>query len=79
LLQGNITRVSSHEIGGSANNAFSATASSNRSGMIRSTSGVRGGDPKLEGENSLRNLINNLLEEKLPAPTGNSGSGPAAL
>jgi peroxiredoxin len=34
-----------------------------RSGMIRSTSGGRGGDPQLEDENSLRNLINNLLEE----------------
>jgi cytochrome oxidase Cu insertion factor (SCO1/SenC/PrrC family) len=34
-----------------------------RTGMIRATSGGPGGDPKLEDENSLRNLINNLLEE----------------
>lgn len=34
-----------------------------RAGMIRATSGGAGGDPKLEDENSLRNLINDLLEE----------------
>ena len=34
-----------------------------RTGMIRATSGGPGGDPKLEDENALRNLINGLLEE----------------
>ena len=34
-----------------------------RAGMIRATSGGRGGDPTLEDENSLRNLINGLLNE----------------
>ena len=34
-----------------------------RAGMIRATSGGAGGDPKLEDENSLRNLINDLLAE----------------
>ena len=34
-----------------------------RTGMIRATSGGPGGDPKLEDENSLRNLINALLED----------------
>jgi peroxiredoxin len=34
-----------------------------RAGMIRATSGGRGGDPALEDENSLRNLINGLLNE----------------
>ena len=34
-----------------------------RAGMIRATSGGAGGDPRLEDENSLRNLINDLLEE----------------
>ena len=34
-----------------------------REGMIRATSGGRGGDPALENENSLRNLINGLLNE----------------
>ena len=32
-------------------------------GMIRATSGGVGGDPRLEDENSLRDLINRLLEE----------------
>ena len=41
-----------------------------RTGMIRATSGGPGGDPKLEDENSLRNLINDLLEEgKATSPT----------
>lgn len=35
-----------------------------RAGMIRATSGGRGGDPALENENSLRNLIDSLLKEK---------------
>jgi peroxiredoxin len=34
-----------------------------RAGMIRATSGGRGGDPALEDENSLRNLIDGLLKE----------------
>jgi peroxiredoxin len=34
-----------------------------RAGMIRATSGGRGGDPALEDENSLRTLINGLLNE----------------
>ena len=34
-----------------------------RAGMVRATSGGRGGDPALEDENSLRNLINGLLNE----------------
>jgi len=34
-----------------------------RAGMIRVTSGGRGGDPALEDENSLRNLIEALLNE----------------
>jgi len=34
-----------------------------RAGMIRATSGGRGGDPALEDENSLRTLINGLLDE----------------
>jgi hypothetical protein len=35
-----------------------------RAGMIRAASGGRGGDPALEDENSLRNLIDGLLKEK---------------
>jgi len=35
-----------------------------RAGMIRATSGGRGGDPALEDENSLRTLINGLLDER---------------
>jgi len=34
-----------------------------RAGMIRATSGGKGGDPALENETSLRNLIDNLLKE----------------
>ena len=34
-----------------------------RAGMIRATSGGRSGDPALEDENSLRNLIEGLLNE----------------
>jgi peroxiredoxin len=34
-----------------------------RAGMIRAASGGRGGDPSLEDENSLRTLINGLLNE----------------
>ena len=34
-----------------------------RSGVIRATSGGRGGDPTLEDESSLRNLIESLLKE----------------
>jgi len=34
-----------------------------RQGIIRATSGAAGGDPKLEDENSLRNLIDGLLKE----------------
>jgi peroxiredoxin len=34
-----------------------------RTGRIRATSGGPGGDPKLEDENSLRSVINDLLEE----------------
>ena len=37
-----------------------------RAGMIRATSGGRGGDPALEDENSLRNLILGLLMETPP-------------
>lgn len=36
-----------------------------RAGMIRATSGGRGGDPTLEDENSLRALINSLLDESV--------------
>jgi len=38
-----------------------------RSGMIRATSGGAGGDPKLEDENSLRGLIDHLLNESQAA------------
>ncbi len=42
-----------------------------RTGMIRATSGGRGGDPKLEDKNALRNLIIDLLEEgKSSSPNG---------
>ena len=34
-----------------------------RTGMIRAASGGAGGDPKLENEDSLRNLIDSLLKE----------------
>ena len=34
-----------------------------RNGVIRATSGGRGGNPKLEDENSLRSLIDGLLQE----------------
>jgi thiol-disulfide isomerase/thioredoxin len=37
-----------------------------RAGMIRATSGGRGGDPALEDEGSLRNLIDKLLKEGRP-------------
>ena len=37
-----------------------------RVGMIRATSGGRGGNPALEDENSLRNLIDSLLKEERP-------------
>jgi peroxiredoxin len=37
-----------------------------RSGMIRATSGGRGGDPGLENENSLRSMIVGLLKENAP-------------
>ena len=40
-----------------------------RAGMIRATSGGKGGDPALEDEMSLRNLIEGLLKE-----SGSSGS-----
>jgi peroxiredoxin len=38
-----------------------------RAGMIRATSGGVGGDPKLEDENSLRDLIGRLLKESQAA------------
>lgn len=38
-----------------------------KAGMIRATSGGRGGDSTLEDENSLRTLINNLLNEGIAA------------
>jgi len=38
-----------------------------KAGMIRATSGGRGGDPTLEDENSLRTLINSLLNEGISA------------
>lgn len=38
-----------------------------RAGMIRAASGGRGGDPALEDENSLRTLINGLLNEGISA------------
>jgi hypothetical protein len=38
-----------------------------RAGMIRATSGGAGGDPKLEDENSLRELIDHLLKESQAA------------
>ena len=38
-----------------------------KAGMIRATSGGRGGDPTLEDENSLRTLINSLLKEGISA------------
>jgi peroxiredoxin len=41
-----------------------------RRGLIRATSGGAGGDPKLEDENSLRNLIDSLLKED--GPTGSA-------
>jgi hypothetical protein len=37
-----------------------------RAGMIRATSGGKGGDPALEDENSLRNLIDGLLKKERP-------------
>jgi hypothetical protein len=41
-----------------------------RAGMIRASSGSKGGDPALEDETSLRNLIEGLLKE-----SGASSSG----
>jgi len=41
-----------------------------RRGMIRATSGGRGGDPTLEDEGSLRGLIDALLKEGSSAGTG---------
>jgi len=41
-----------------------------RNGTIRAVSGGRGGDPKLEDESSLRNLIVTLLEEGTPVDSG---------
>jgi hypothetical protein len=41
-----------------------------RRGMIRATSGSRGGDPRLEDESSLRVLIHALLKEDSSAGTG---------
>jgi peroxiredoxin len=38
-----------------------------KAGMIRATSGGRGGDPTLEDENSLRTLISGLLNEGISA------------
>ena len=37
-----------------------------RAGMIRAASGRKGGDPKLEDENYLRNLIDSLLKAAAP-------------
>jgi peroxiredoxin len=42
-----------------------------RAGMVRATSGGRGGDPALEDENALRNLIEGLLKEGAPASSKN--------
>lgn len=42
-----------------------------RAGMVRATSGGRGGDPALEDENTLRNLIEGLLKEGAPASSKN--------
>jgi thiol-disulfide isomerase/thioredoxin len=38
-----------------------------RAGTIRAVSGGRGGDPKLEDENSLRDLVEGLLKESTPS------------
>jgi peroxiredoxin len=42
-----------------------------RTGTIRAVSGGKGGDPTLEDENSLRVLIDALLQESAPAGSGN--------
>jgi peroxiredoxin len=42
-----------------------------RAGMVRATSGGRGGDPALEDENALRNLIKGLLKEGAPSSSKN--------
>lgn len=41
-----------------------------RAGMIRAASGGKGGDPKLEDENYLRNLIDSLLKEAAASGSG---------
>jgi len=38
-----------------------------RAGMIRAQSGVKGGDPALEKEDSLRALVDSLLKEETPS------------
>jgi hypothetical protein len=46
-----------------------------RSGMIRATSGGRRGDPKLEDESYLRDLIDGLLKES-PTPPAKQRAAP---
>jgi peroxiredoxin len=44
-----------------------------RAGMIRATSGTRG-EPNLENESSLRNLLETLLQEPIPKPIAKKAS-----
>jgi len=47
-----------------------------RAGMIHAQSGGKGGDPKLENEDSLRNLLDNLLKESPPAGNTKKATSP---
>jgi peroxiredoxin len=47
-----------------------------RMGMIRAQSGGRPGDPKLENEDSLRTLLESLLNENPPAGNTNKATSP---
>jgi len=47
-----------------------------RSGMIRATSGGRPGDPKLEDESYLRDLIGGLLKEEFPTTATKKRAAP---
>jgi hypothetical protein len=47
-----------------------------RFGMIRATSGGRRGDPKLEDESYLRDLIDGLLKEDLPTNSAKKRAAP---
>lgn len=49
-----------------------------RAGMIRAQSGGKGGDPKLEAEDSLRALLDRLLKEAPPAQKKSPAGAPPA-